>query len=76
MARSTHIYLVCQPTVKQPTVSPFTVIAAFTVKHECQAFMEDARDPHKGDWVVRRYRDGAPWFGRENEQGVVMALDA
>lgn len=72
MARSSYIYLILAPGPAHPVQSTYEVIAAFTVKHECQSFMEDAKGSAKRDWVVMRYPD-SPY---EREAGVRVTFDS
>jgi hypothetical protein len=55
MARSQYIYLVVDN--ERDGVEP---LAAFTVKHECQAWLERCRvaTPGADSWRVLRFRDG------------------
>jgi hypothetical protein len=52
MARAANVYIVTWE--GRP-------VAAFTVKHECRAFLQgriDETTPHVLDWKVSRYPDG------------------
>ena len=68
MARSSYIYVILNPTLP----SADCIIATFTVKHECQSFIEDTKGKLKRDWIVLRYPD-SPY---EREAGVPVTFDA
>ncbi len=70
MARSSYIYVITRPMAANP------VVAAFTVKHECQSYIEDAKDGDKELWTVRRYRDGGSFYSEGERNGVVVTFEA
>ncbi len=61
MARSSYIYLVTHPNAAG---LGYVVKAAFTVKHECQSWLEDCPDRQKRSYVVLRYADSP--YGVDN----------
>ena len=75
MARSSYIYLILAPGPAHPVESTYQVVAAFTVKHECQSWLEETCQPGKDEWVVKRYRDGG-MDDLTGDNGVVVRFDA
>ncbi len=71
MARSSYIYIILDPGPAHPTESTYKVVAAFTVKRECQSFIEYATGKAKRGWIVMRYPD-SPY---EREPGVPVTFD-
>ena len=53
MARS-HIIYVVQHNLPD---ADYPIIAAFTVKHECNTWLANCDHPRKDEFVVRRFRD-------------------
>jgi hypothetical protein len=66
MARSTYIYVVCHNTPMNS--DPPYVIAAFTVKHELETWMENC-DYYKHELTVYRLKDN----DRDNLDGYSRA---
>jgi hypothetical protein len=57
MARSVYIYVVCHDNPYNP--NPPHIIAAFTVKHELQTWLEKCDHQYKSEFSVWRVKDNS-----------------